>query len=67
MCYYLMIFCTVYHKTQGSIMINYIIFISESILISLSLSIITSLIRLLIIKYQCKSIYYTSKYFFEYF
>ena len=65
MCYYLMIFCTVYHKTQGSIMINYIIGISESMAISLGLSIITSLMRLLSIKYKWKSIYYTSKYFFE--
>ena len=65
MFYYLIIFCTVYHKTQGSIMINYIIGISESMAISLGLSIITSLMRLLSIKYKWKSIYYTSKYFFE--
>ena len=34
MCYYLMIFCTVYHKTQGSIMINYLTGIAESMAIS---------------------------------
>ena len=65
MCYYLMIFCTVYHKTQGSIMINYIVGVAESISISLGLAIITSLIRFLSIKYKWKSIYYTSKFFFE--
>ena len=65
MCYYLMIFCTVYHKTQGSIMINYIIGISESLAISVGLSLIISLIRYLSIKYRWKSIYYTSKYFFD--
>ena len=65
MCYYLMIFCTVYHKTQGSIMINYITGIAESMAISLGLAIITSLMRYLSIKYRWKSIYYTSKYFFE--
>ena len=65
MCYYLMIFCTVYHKTQGSIMINYITGVAESIAISLGLALITSLMRFLSIKYRWKSIYYTSKYFFE--
>ena len=60
-----MIFCTVYHKTQGSIMVNYIIGILESMTISISLTIITSLIRFLSIKYKCKSIYNTSKYLFE--
>ena len=64
-CYYLMIFCTVYHKTQGSIMVNYIIGILESMTISISLTIIISFIRFLSIKYKCKSIYNTSKYFFE--
>ncbi len=65
MCYYLMIFCTVYHNTQGSIMVNYIVGISESMLISLDLAIFTSLIRYLSLKYKWKSIYYTSEYFFE--
>jgi len=65
MCYYLMIFCTVYHKTQGSIMINYITGVAESMAISLCLSLITSLMRYLSTKYRWKSIYYTSKYFFE--
>ena len=65
MCYYLMIFCTVYHKTQGSIMINYITGVAESLAISLGLALITSLMRYLSIKYKWKSIYYTSKYFFE--
>ena len=45
MCYYLMIFCTVYHRTQGSIMINYITGVAESIAISLGLALITSLMR----------------------
>ena len=65
MCYYLMIFCTVYHKTQVSIMVNYIIGICESMLISLGLTIITSIIRFVSIKYKSKYAYYTSKYFFE--
>ena len=65
MCYYLMIFCTVYHKTQGSIMINYLMGIAESMAISLGLALITSLMRYLSMRYRWKYIYYTSKYFFE--
>ena len=65
MCYYLMIFCTVYHKTQGSIMLNYLLGIAQSIGISLGLALITSLIRYLSIKYRWRNIYYTSKYFFD--
>ena len=65
MCYYLMIFCTVYHKTQGSIMINYLMGIVESMAISLGLALITSLMRYLSMRYKWKYIYNTSKYFFE--
>ena len=65
MCYYLMIFCTVYHKTQGSIMINYIIGIAQSIAISSGLTIIISLIRYLSLKNKWEYIYNTSKFFFE--
>ena len=65
MCYYLMIFCTVYHKTQGSIMINYLTGIAESMAISFGLALITSLMRYLSLRYRWKSIYYISKYFFE--
>lgn len=65
MCYYLMIFCTVYHNTQGSIMVNYITGVGESMIISLGLSIIISLIRYLSIKNKWRHIYYTSRYLFE--
>ena len=65
MFYYLMIFWTIYHKTQGSVMVNYIIGIAESIAIALGLAFITSLLRYLSIKNEWRSIYYTSKYFFE--
>ena len=65
MCYYLMIFCTIYHNTQGSILVNYIVGIAESMLISLALTIFTSLIRYFSLKYKWRSLYYTSRYFFE--
>ena len=60
-----MIFCTIYHKTQGRIMINYIVGIAQSIAISVGLTIIISLIRYLSLKNKWKYIYNTSKYFFE--
>ena len=65
MCYYLMIFCTVYHNTQGSIMINYLTGVAESMIISFALTLITSIMRTIGLKCGVKSIYYTSKYFFE--
>ena len=63
--YYLIIFCAVYHKTQGSIMINYIIGIAESCAISFGKAILTSFIRYLSLTYRWKNIYNTSKYLFE--
>ena len=60
-----MIFCTVYHQTQGSIMINYLVGIAQSMTLSLSLTIFTSLIRYLSLTYRWKNIYNTSKFFFE--
>ena len=64
-CYYMIIFCFVYQKTQGNIMINYIIGIAESIVISLFLSLIISLIRYLSIIKEWKNFYNTSKYLYE--
>ena len=65
MCYYLMIFCTIYQKTQGSIMKNYILGIGQSLVISLGLTIIISLMRYLSLTYRWKSFYNSSKYLFE--
>ena len=65
MFYYLMIFWTIYHKTQASVMVNYIIGIAESIAISLGIAFITSLLRYISIKKEWKSMYYISKYFFD--
>ena len=65
MCYYLMIFCTIYHKTQGSIMINYLLGIGQSMLISFGLTIIISLMRYLSLTYRWRKIYNVSKYLFE--
>ena len=65
MFYYLTIFCTVYHKAQGSIMMNYALGIIESMIISFGLTIIISLLRYLSLIYKWKYFYNTSKYLFE--
>ena len=65
MCYYLMIFCTIYHKIQGNIMLNYLLGFSQSLLLSLGIAIFSSLLRFLSLKYKWKYIYYTSKHLFE--
>ena len=65
MCYYLMIFCTIYKNTQISVFINYLLGIIQSLILSLGLSLLISLIRFLSIKYRWRPIYNTSKYLFE--
>lgn len=65
MCYYLTIFCIIYHQTQGSIMTNYIIGIVESLIISFLLSLLTAFLRYASIKNKIKSLYNTSKYLYE--
>ena len=64
-CYYMIIFFSVYQKIQKNIIINYLYGIIQSMLLSLIISIIISLIRYLSLKYRWKYIYYTSKHFFE--
>ena len=65
MCYYLTIFCIIYRQTQGSIMINYLTGIAQSVTISLILSFVTSFLRYASIKNKIKILYNTSKYLFE--
>ena len=63
--YYLVIFCTVYQEIQVTIIVNYLIGLCESMILSLDLSLIVSLIRYLSIKYKWRDMYYTSKHLFE--
>jgi hypothetical protein len=65
MCYYLMIFCTVYHKTQISIFLNYLVGISQSMALSFGIALFCSFIRFLSLKYKWRYLYYTSKHLFE--
>jgi len=65
MLYYLTIFCIVYHRTQASILVNYLYGVLESLAISFGISIIISVIRILAIKYKSKSFYNASKYIYD--
>ena len=65
MCYYLVIFCTIYNNTQISILINYIVGVIQSLIYSLVLSLLISLVRFISIKYKWKEMYNTSKFLFE--
>ena len=67
MTYYLFIFCTVYHKSQGSIMANYFTGIGISLATSFGLSIIISLMRFIGIKYQNLKLFNSSKYIYDHF
>ena len=65
MTYYLFIFCTVFHQSQGSIMFNYFIGNCLSLAKSIGLTIIISILRYLSIKYKNLKLFNTSKYLYE--
>ena len=65
MVYYLFIFCALYQKSQGSIIINYIIGACTSLAISTGLSIIISLLRTISIKYHLIILYNISRYLYD--
>ena len=65
MTYYLFVFCTVYHQSQGSIMVNYIIGALTSFGISCGLTIIITFLRVFSIKYRITILYNISKYLYE--
>ena len=64
MTYYLFIFCTVYHYSQKSIMINYIVGALTSLAFSAGLTIIISLLRILSFKYKSNKMFNTSRYLY---
>ena len=67
MTYYLFIFCVVYNKSQGSVIINYIIGACTSLAISVGLTIIITLLRTISIKYRSPMLFNVSKYLYEHF
>ena len=65
MCYYLTIFCIVYSKTQLSFVMNYLIGVIDSFLLSLVFSFTISFLRYISLKFKFKQLYNISKYLFE--
>ena len=65
MLYYLTIFCIVYHRTQASILVNYLYGVLESLAISFGIAIIISVTRILALKYKSRSLYNASKYIYD--
>jgi len=65
MLYYLVIFCTIYQKTQVNIIFNYFIGVCESIFLSLGIALLSALMRIYSLKYRWPYIYYISKHLFE--
>ena len=60
--YYLLIFCEIYKKSQISLLINYLIGLLQSLILSFGISIITSILRFIGLKCRKKNIYRTSVY-----
>ena len=65
MTYYLFIFSTVYHHSQISIIINYIIGVFTSLAFSVGITLIISILRVISIKYHSSNLYNTSKYLYR--
>ena len=60
--YYLFIFCSVYHKSQSSIMINYVVGIIESFAISFGISFINTFLRIISLRNKSNNLYNISKF-----
>ena len=65
MTYYLFIFCTVYHHSQISILINYIIGALTSLAISVGLTLIISILRYISIKFHSNKLFNTSRFLYK--
>ena len=65
MTYYLFIFSTVYHYSQVSIVINYIIGATTSLAISVGLTLIISILRIASIKYHSNRMFNISIYIYD--
>jgi len=65
MIYYLFVFCAVYHQSQISITINYIVGALTSLAISTALSIIISILRVISLNCQLQRVYNISRYIYD--
>ena len=63
--YYIYIFCNIYQKSQFSLVLNYLIGLVESLLISLIITFIVSIMRLIALRFKIKGVYYSSRYLSE--
>ena len=61
--YYIIIFCIIYRKSQISLLINYLMSIVETLVLSIFVSIVVAITRTIGLKYAHKTFYNTSKYF----
>ena len=65
MTYYLFIFCAIYNKSQVSITINYIIGALTSLAISVGLTVIISVFRIISLKYHFNRLYNVSRFLYD--
>ena len=63
--YYIYIFCNIYKKSQFSMVLNYLIGLGESLLISLVVTLFVSIMRLIALRCKIKGVYYSSRYLSE--
>ena len=63
--YYIYIFCNIYKRSQFSMLLNYLMGLGESLLISLGITIIVTVLRLIALKIRSKRTYYSSRYLSE--
>ena len=63
--YYIYIFCNIYKKSQFSMVLNYLIGLGESFLISLFITLIVTIMRITALKCKIKGAYYSSRYLSE--
>ena len=63
--YYIYIFCNIYKKSQFSMVLNYLIGLAESFLISLFITLIVTIMRITALKCKIKGAYYSSRYLSE--
>ena len=65
MTYYLFIFCSVFHQSQSSVMVNYIIGACISLATSVGMKIIITVTRYLSIKNRSKNLFNISRYLYD--
>ena len=65
MTYYLFVFCTVYHNSQSSIVVNYIIGALTSLAFFFGLTIIITVLRIISLKCNSFKLYNTSRYLYK--